>query len=345
MLSFAATCMHVITGSPDFSRTAIVYRGTALQVLQQDMRSGIEGMDATIAASILLADQAALEGDWRASILHHRGLANLCKHNASMSKYSKFASTRTFTLSQQLIRTRKMSTESIRSTADGHGCLTSLERLRRYLSQKMSKPAFSNPEFLGTFPNPPASASEQISYAGGGLGHLLLIACDVHELRAKVENPHDVSARLSHLSSIIQCQEECDSWLTEMPQSIVTDVLDEDFAALVLLAYKTSIDLVLHRCTLLLRGPITLLPSPASTMAIAFIRQARNVVFECPTDRYTLEEVSIFRDCMKWPIWVLSWAQEFVAKDRIRELASECGMLPFQHGVVGPAMAYSSDTG
>lgn len=162
VLSFAATSMHLLTSDPQFSRAAIVRRGIALKALQDDIRSGKQGDDATIAASILLADQAALEGDWKACILHHRCLANLCKHNAAMSTPSFFTSTRSDSSACGSIQRRAINISRMVNMQPGNTCYASLELLRHFLSCDTSRPDMSTAKFLGCSSQPLPNGDKQI---------------------------------------------------------------------------------------------------------------------------------------------------------------------------------------
>lgn len=326
ILSFASTYMHFITNDSCYSEASIIYRGSALQALQHDMRASREGIDAAIAASILLADQAAFEGDWRASILHHRGLANLCMHHATTSKASIFARTRSFDPGRRLVQRRRVNIEAIQSTPDGHGCYTSLQRLKHYLMSQHYRPDMNSQEFLGTAINSTSVAYRDVQYMSGGLGHLLAIACDVHKTHADLcADGKESEPRALLQSMILQGQEESNAWLIDLPQGVLSEAFENDLTALVLLSYKFSIDLLLHRCTLLARGT-NLLPPPAAIMGVEYIRFAFSTVSCGPGDKYTNEEHRLLLDCMNWPLWVLSWAQQFTAKERIQTVAHDSGL-------------------
>lgn len=323
ILSFASTYMHFITDDPQYSRAAIIYRGAALQALQNDMRSGPEGIDAAIAASILLADQAAFEGDWQASILHHRGLTNLCTHNSAMSSSSMFAKTRSFDPGKRLVQRRKINVDCIQSTPDGFGCYSSLQYLREFMAKQTDRPALCDVEFLGSNiagSLARSSSDQELQYVGGGLGHLLAIACDVHETHAELCKEVAVTSNVPLLQSLVlQYQEESNSWLSDLPQSIISEAFDGDLTSVVLLTYKFSLDLLLHRCTLLARKT-PLLPPPSAVMAITYIHHAYQVVTSA--EHYAdSEDRRLFIECMNWPLWVLSWAKQFTSKDKVQAIA------------------------
>lgn len=344
VLSFAATCMHFLTDDPRFSSAAILYRGFALKALQDDIRLGTQGMDATIAASILLADHAAYEGDWKASILHHRGLANFCKQNSALSTVSFFAATRSFDPALEQIQERNINVDLLRSTREGHACCTSIDELQRILACDSSRPSMSDPEFLGSPMLSRRSGARPIRFVRGGLGHLLSMICDTYVLCAQLDQSNlGFSLCLSDLETTIsQLQVESNKWLAHLSQSVISDALENDPAALVLLAYKFSLDLLLHRCTLLVKRRTALLPSPAAVMAIVFIRQAYSLLTICTTDRYSTATLLLLQECMAWPLHTMAWAEQFTTPDKIQAIASSSGLLPLESLSSMPPSNYTS---
>lgn len=327
MLSFASTYMHFVTQDHLYARASIIYRGQALQALQNDMRASREGVDAAIAASILLADQAAFEGDWRASILHHRGLANLCMHHSTMATSSIFAKTRSFDPGKQLVQRRRIDTEAIQSTADGLGCYSSLQNLRQYFTLLPDRADMSKPDFVGITSASQLATIRDLQYSSGGLGHLLALACDVHKAHVDLCGSADASGEGGLLvqSLVLQYQEESNSWLTDVPQNVVGAAFEDDLSALVLLTYKFSLDLLLHRCTLLARGT-SLLPPPAAVMAVEYIRFANEKVMSHTPGALSSQDHHLLKDAMNWPMWVLSWGKQFISREKIREVATESGL-------------------
>lgn len=348
ILSFASTYLHFITQDQVYARAAIVHRGLALQRLQCDMRCGREGVDAAVASSILLADQAAFEGDWRSSILHHKGLANLCMqhlHVASdQTRDSIFSQTRAFDPEKRLPKRRRIDIETIRSTPDGLDCYSSLELLKDYFFRTAGSSDTTDPDFLGLDRPTPGPAVRHVQFHVGGLGHLLTLACDVHELHWKLSqqaaNSDEDEHFLTNDSLIMQCKTECNTWLTYLPQSLVSGVFEGDPAALMLLAYKSSLELLLYRCTLLHKGGAQTMPSPGVVMSIAYIRHCHQVLSaededgattttRGPFQFHSKDDKRMFMQCMNWPLWVMNWATPFIQQEKIMAAATNSEMLIF----------------
>ena len=324
MLSFAATYMHFLTEDNSFVQTAIEYRGAALQALQHDMhKGGKDGLDAAIGSSILLADQSALEGDWKACILHSRGLNNLCCQ-ASI-KDSIFATTRS--PKPQLIQQqhRRYDTKAIRSTPDGSGCYNSLCNLQSFFS-KMACVNLDDAltrDFIGLEIDPRSQQNirhDDFSY--GGVGHMIALACSVHTLHRQIESDTDRSAHTTKLMhKVLEIEQEGKDWLECAPRQLITRAFDSDPASLVLIAYKSALDLLLHRCKLLLI-PV-LLPSPTAMKAIKFISEAYELINSQNRD-------DVVWECMAWPLWVLSWANTFGNRTAALSIAKSANARIFQ---------------
>ncbi|CCG82764.1 protein of unknown function [Taphrina deformans PYCC 5710] len=315
MLCFAASYLHLTTQDPTYAARAIVHRGLALQSLQTDLSHGCEGVDAAIASSILLCDQAALEGDWQSNILHHRGLANLCDHHLRQSSSSVFAKTRTLRPPNSVMQRRRVNIERICATPDSMGCYNSLERLKRFLSDSSSNLDVKSTEFLGKDKKTKDAKTRQIQYFRGGVGHLLILACDIHEIQAEVYQRaltvNDSSAISEVNHAIVQSQAEGEYWLAYLPQSIVSDALASDPPALLLLAYKYALDILLYRCSHLMRQGRPTFPAPNVILAISYIQHCYQEITIKNNPKYDAAESQLFNDCMIWPLWVLNWAKSY----------------------------------
>lgn len=149
----------------------------------------------------------------------------------------------------------------------------------------------------------------------------------MHEVCADMDEQRGQSPQdLSHFGPVVlRSKAESNRWLIGLAQTIVAEAFENDLAALVLLAYKFSTDLVLHRCTLLAKGSTALLPSPITVMAIKFIGHAHHQIATSVSRHYPESSLQVLRDCMAWPMWVLSWITNFTCPDKVRAIAIDAG--------------------
>ena len=234
-----------------------------------------------------------------------------------------------------------MNVDPIHSTPDGVGCFTCITKLQTYLSNSSESGSLFSMDFVGRYSGtatsePLISGIKEIQYAGGGLGQLLALACDVHELHCALAQAVAApgTATVTLQGSVLRFQEESDYWLSSLPQNVVTMVFGDDLPLLIMLAFKFSLDLVLYRCTVL-RQVTAHLPPPSATMAVVYLRHVCDAVSSQTSPRYSDAEHQLFLECISWPAWVLSWAIPFVSTEKFQSVIQQegidmCGMSPPQ---------------
>lgn len=340
LLSFSASHMAFLTQMPSYSRAAIVYRGYALQLLQGDLHGDfdtaaptfgqVSQADAAIGAAILLADQAALEGDWQANTLHLRGVQNLCTHavrvrrasgveTAESNAVSKFASSRaSLLLDPGALMSEGVNVSALQNTADGRACLQYLLAMRSHFWQESGRlyPSSQQQPFAGSSLQPDSTETQQLSFSPGGVGHLLALACQVYELKEMIATLADGSNTDSHLPAALQKTLHglllfSQHWIVSVPKAVMTAAFEEDLPCTILFAYKFGLDLLLHRAVLLLdkhlpvsREDIT--PSPNVVQANAFVA---NLLQQQQVNLGGVQSAQ--RVWLNWPAWTHTWSRAY----------------------------------
>lgn len=333
--------MAFLTQISAYSRAAIVYRGYALQLLQGDLHGDLDlaspdaeqvsSADAAIGSAMLLADQAALEGDWRANTLHLRGVRNLRSHalrerrpsaqGTSGTCASKFALAGAARWSDAgTEEVLEIDSSALQRTADGRACLQDLTAMRAHFSQDASVyPAEALRQYAGTPTHLDTDAGLQnFRFVPGGLGHLFALACQIYALFDQVgtlgdasstQTPAELHATWCRLLLLSQ------HWSVSVPKPVMTLAFEDDFSCQVLFAYKYGLDLLLHRSMLLLNPHLDqpsefINPSPNVVLGNSFIgsmlqEQQRQLM----TNNNAITQAH--RSWLNWPAWVHTWSRTY----------------------------------
>ncbi|BFZ55758.1 hypothetical protein PYCC9005_002799 [Savitreella phatthalungensis] len=257
--------LHHESNSQLLSAT-MIYRGRALQSLQQIIHTdNVDMLDAALGSTLLLADQAAFEGDWKTFILHLRGFNNLLARNAGIAISCRFAALRGGFIDPMVLRTR-IDRTAIERVSHGRSCLSALFEIQRFLNDTYGAAmvdsvygdgfAMKDLDETTTKDTGLSGSASLVRYRLGGLQHLVYLACEVYSLHQTVVDAAGGGEELTPerkdaiMQQAVKLKLESQRWSGMGSTQAHSLLFAEDAVMVALLAIKLALDLFLHRCIL-----------------------------------------------------------------------------------------------